>query len=235
MAIALLNLSDDHGYFNANPAVVRGEVFPFEESLARVSRALDELSRVGYIAIGTTAAGRRVGNVVNFKLHQRVDHPSRLTFDVDSIIWDGKTSEPSRDSREILASPRESLDNEHGAGSMERGAGSMEKEPKRRKERKANFSPDEFDSLLPENFASSPEFIESWHDWNSHRYEKGERITPTGAKAQIKKISSLQVAAAIETIQSSIAGGWSGLFPKGDNNNRSYRQSAQTARALPTC
>ncbi len=121
-AIAFLNLSDDHGYFNATPAVVRGEVFPFEETLANVSRALAELSRVGYIRIGTTASGKRVGRVENFKVHQRVDHPSRLTFDVDSIVWDGKTSEDSRDSREILASPRESLDKEHGAGSMELGA-----------------------------------------------------------------------------------------------------------------
>lgn len=128
MAIALLNLSDDHGYFNATPAVVRGEIFPFEESLANISRALGELSRVGYIVIGTTASGKRVGSVVNFKTHQKVDHPSRLTFDVDSIIWDGKTVDPSRDSRETSASPREILDQEQGAGSVERGAWSGEKE-----------------------------------------------------------------------------------------------------------
>ena len=129
MAIALLNLSDDHGYFNATPAVVRGEVFPFEESLANVSRALSELSRVGYICIGTTSTGKRVGSVVNFKMHQKVDHPSRLTFDVDSIVWDKKTIDSSRDPRETVASPRETLDHEHGAGSGERGAGSMDQHP----------------------------------------------------------------------------------------------------------
>lgn len=129
MAIALLNLSDDHGFFNATPAVVRGEVFPFEESLANVSRALAELSRAGYIRIGTTSAGKRVGNVVNFKVHQKVDHPSRLTFDVDSIVWDEKTSDSSRDSRETLASPREDLDHERGAWSVERGAGSVDQHP----------------------------------------------------------------------------------------------------------
>ena len=129
MAIALLNLSDDHGYFNATPAVVRGEVFPFEESLANISRALAELSRVGYIRIGTTSTGKRVGNVVNFKTHQKVDHPSRLTFDVDSIAWDEKTNPSSRESRESLARVRESLDNERGAWSVERGAGSMDLQP----------------------------------------------------------------------------------------------------------
>lgn len=129
MAIALLNLSDDHGYFNASPTIVRGEVFPYEETLANVSRALASLVQIGYIRTGTTQAGKRVGNVVNFKEHQRVDHPSRLTFDVDSIIWDEKTNQSSRDPRETVASPRETLDQEHGAGSMEHGAGSMEIQP----------------------------------------------------------------------------------------------------------
>jgi hypothetical protein len=129
MAIALLNLSDDHGYFNASPTIVRGEVFPYEETLANVSRALASLVQIGYIRTGTTQAGKRVGNVVNFKEHQRVDHPSRLTFDVDSIIWDEKTNQSSRDPRETVASPRETLDQEHGAGSREHGAGSREIQP----------------------------------------------------------------------------------------------------------
>ena len=200
MAIALLNLSDDHGYFNATPAVVRGEVFPFEESLANISRALSELSRVGYICIGTTSTGKRVGRVVNFKIHQKVDHPSRLTFDVDSIVWDKKTCDSSRDPRETVASPRETLDHEHGAGSMEHGAGSMEhgagsmeiqpqpqpqpqQKPEPKKKAKAFVPP-----TLEEVLAYCAEKMPEWHhsriaslwafydrsDWHT---AKGEKIS----------------------------------------------------------
>lgn len=162
MAIALLNLSDDHGYFNASPTIVRGEVFPYEETLANVSRALASLVQIGYIRIGTTQAGKRVGNVVNFKEHQRVDHPSRLTFDVDSIIWDEKTNQSSRDPRETVASPRETLDQEHGAWSMEHGAGSMEKQPPVvPREQKSKTAPPTEQEVLDHCKAKHPDWHES--------------------------------------------------------------------------
>ena len=215
MAIALLNLSDDHGYFNATPAVVRGEVFPFEESLARVSRALEELSRIGYIRIGTTAGQKRVGNVVNFKAHQKVDHPSRLAFDVDSIIWDGETREPSRDSREASPSPRESLDKEQGAGSREHGEGS-----KGARVRRTPFSQDEFDHLLSPAMRASPEFMDSWHLWCTFRKSKGNRISEIAAKTQIKGLHAAGIPASIAAITKSIANDYAGLFPETSNGSR---------------
>ena len=115
-AIALLNASDDYGYFPANPIILRGDIFPFEE-VARVSRALAHLSEIGYIKLGTAQGqhqGKKIGKVVNFHLHQKVDHPSKRIYSDDSIVWDIVT-------RESLASPRESLDQEQGAGSREQG------------------------------------------------------------------------------------------------------------------
>lgn len=230
MAIALLNLSDDHGYFNATPAVVRGEVFPFEESLANVSRALAELSRVGYICIGTTSTGKRVGRVVNFKMHQKVDHPSRLTFDVDSIIWDEKTNQSSRDPRETVASPRETLDHEHGAGSGERGAGSMEIQPPivpreqkpkappteqevldHCKARRSAFSPSEFDHLLSDSMRGNSAFLQAWHDWNEARHDRRKRITEAGAKQTIRDMHAHGIQASIEAIRAAIASDWQGI------------------------
>jgi hypothetical protein len=73
LAIALLNWSDDEGYFMANPILIRGQVFPFEEDSKKVPRALQELSSVGWITLGKDDQGRDVGFVKNFTKHQRVD------------------------------------------------------------------------------------------------------------------------------------------------------------------
>jgi len=119
-AIALLNASDDYGYFPANPTILRGDIFPFED-VEKVSRALAKLSEIGYIKVGTAKnahQGKKIGKVVNFHLHQKVDHPSKRVYTDDSIEWDTPP-------RETLASPRESLDQEQGAGSREQG---LEKE-----------------------------------------------------------------------------------------------------------
>lgn len=73
MALALLNYADDHGYFWANPAMVRGALFPFDEDSSKVRRAFAQLAAEGYLVLGTTADGREAGFIVNFAKHQRVD------------------------------------------------------------------------------------------------------------------------------------------------------------------
>lgn len=75
LAIALLNWSDDEGYFMANPILIRGQVFPFEDDSKKVPRSLQELSCVGWIELGIDSQGRSVGRVINFSKHQRVDKP----------------------------------------------------------------------------------------------------------------------------------------------------------------
>jgi hypothetical protein len=90
LAIALLNWSDDEGYFMANPILIRGQVFPFEDDSKKIPRSLQELSCVGWIELGIDSQGRSVGKVVNFAKHQRVDKPkpsiikANLTFQDES-------------------------------------------------------------------------------------------------------------------------------------------------------
>jgi hypothetical protein len=78
LALGLLNLADDEGYFSADPDYIRGAVL-FREDSSNVRRMLDELSRSGWITLCGTAE-RPIGRVVNFRKHQRVDRPqpSRL-------------------------------------------------------------------------------------------------------------------------------------------------------------
>ncbi len=51
LAIALLNHSDDHGYFQASPQLVRAACFPFSEDSVIVQRGLRELSNAGWIEV----------------------------------------------------------------------------------------------------------------------------------------------------------------------------------------
>jgi hypothetical protein len=80
MALALLNYADDEGYFNANPALIRGALFPFGDESRRIPGSLQELSRVGYIQIAKADDGRIYGRVIHFQKHQRVDKlkPSQI-------------------------------------------------------------------------------------------------------------------------------------------------------------
>ena len=77
LAIALLNLADDEGYFEADPRLVRGEVFPFEESSGRTTVGLRELSSVGYITVVTHPKKGDIGMVCNFHAHQVINKPTR--------------------------------------------------------------------------------------------------------------------------------------------------------------
>lgn len=89
LAIALLNLADDEGYFFAHPALIRGELMPFAESHASIPRMLHELAEAEYIRLGEDAQKRTIGLVVNFKKHQRVDKPqrSKIAGTVDFPNW----------------------------------------------------------------------------------------------------------------------------------------------------
>ena len=90
LAIGLLNYADDHGYFWANPMLIRGALFPFDEDSTKIRRSLAQLSADGYIRLGKTADGRVGGQVTKFASHQRVDRPQEsrikdlITFDEDS-------------------------------------------------------------------------------------------------------------------------------------------------------
>jgi hypothetical protein len=78
LALGLLNLADDEGYFNADPDYIRGAVL-FREDSSNVRRMLDELSRSEWIDL-CGSPDRPIGRVANFRKHQRVDRaqPSRL-------------------------------------------------------------------------------------------------------------------------------------------------------------
>lgn len=94
LAVALLNYADDEGYFMANEALIRGECFPFDENSKSIRGGLQELSRIGYIALGTSSDGQRLGRIPNFLEHQRIDKASPSKIKEKTIAWDDSSSPP---------------------------------------------------------------------------------------------------------------------------------------------
>lgn len=100
LAIGLLNYADDHGYFWANPLMIRGALFPFDEDSSKIRRALAQLAAEGYILLGKADDGREAGFVVKFAKHQRVDRAT--DSDIQHLA---KFDEPSTNVRRALDEP----------------------------------------------------------------------------------------------------------------------------------
>ena len=76
LALSLLTMADDEGYFRAEAALIRGDVQPFRENLPRISRGLEELVRVGWIEVSRHPEQGDIGRVKEFVKHQRVHNPT---------------------------------------------------------------------------------------------------------------------------------------------------------------
>ena len=92
VAIGLLNLSDDEGWFKAHARLVESALFPFSEPSVSIQQCLSDLSQIGYIRIYEGSDGKQYGTVVKFSEHQRVNRPSPskigplIEFTEDSLI-----------------------------------------------------------------------------------------------------------------------------------------------------
>ena len=106
VAIGLLNIADDEGYFNANPKLIDAFIFPLRESSVSIHGALVELSNIGYIEVFKCIKGEKdIGIVKNFNLHQVISRPtaSKLAplvgLPSDSLNTHGATNEDSTQER----------------------------------------------------------------------------------------------------------------------------------------
>lgn len=101
LAAALLNYSDDEGYFNANVGLIKAECSPLREPSVSIQDSLVLLVSAGYIQLGTTRDGKRYGQVIGFDEHQVVNRPTPSKIKGLAIEWDssdtpqGIISEPS--------------------------------------------------------------------------------------------------------------------------------------------
>jgi hypothetical protein len=128
LAEALLCYADDEGYFNANPVLVRAGTCPLRKDFKNISKYLKELASIGYLRFGSYN-GKRYGQVIHFKNHQKISHPTKSKFNVSLILWEG-TPEVFGESPELLVKDPESLGEvteplrpDQGTGNREQGTG----------------------------------------------------------------------------------------------------------------
>lgn len=76
LAIALLNHSDDYGYFRADPNVIRSACCPYAEDSDRVTKGLELLQNAEWIEVVHHPVQGFIGHVNKFDVHQRVYHPT---------------------------------------------------------------------------------------------------------------------------------------------------------------
>lgn len=80
---------------------------------------------------------------------------------------------------------------------------------------------------FPEPFKSHPRFQKAWADWESHRTEKRNKLTPSTIKRQLKFLAPFGVETAIEIIEKSITNGWTGLFEPKEGANDANRTKGE--------
>lgn len=95
--------------------------------------------------------------------------------------------------------------------------------------RRAGFSPDQFDRLIPAQLADQPAFVDAWHDWTASRRERRKPISERAAQLQLATLAGLGGAvAAVASIRQSIANDWQGLFAPKDEKPAFGRQAPKT-------
>jgi hypothetical protein len=67
----------------------------------------------------------------------------------------------------------------------------------------------------------------AWSEWEQHRKEKKQKLTPSTIKKQIKFLGGRADPEIIEIINRSITNGWTGLFELPNNNNNGNRAATK--------
>ena len=76
LAAQLLNYSDDDGYFNANPKLIKAEISPLREPSVSIQESLMLLERIRFIEIGIGEDGKKYGRIRTFRDHQKINRPT---------------------------------------------------------------------------------------------------------------------------------------------------------------
>ena len=121
MFVSGLLLADDYGNLRANPGLLHASIFwaarDPRESLAKVSAGLETLAGLGLWRL-YVEHGQKYAHIKGWTRHQKVDHPGKPRVplppdDIDSDTYAPFLASMSRESRESLGLPRETLAPDH--------------------------------------------------------------------------------------------------------------------------
>jgi len=197
-AIAILNVADDDGYFIADPRLIRGEVFPFEDDYGRCTVAIRELSDQGYLEVRDDGNGTSIGKIVKFAEHQVINKkkPSKIRGMFDKLAVPDEYCTATV----LVPSGRE-----QGAGNREQGEG-RESPP------------------VP-IFKDSQEFQELWKRRLKKYFEtQGQQLPQIQADAELMELSRRGKDAAIKDLENTILKGYGRTICEHDK----FKSSQQT-------
>lgn len=189
LAIGLLNIADDEGYFLAIPKLIDADIFPLRECSMNTHGLLKQLSNIGYIKLFSGSDGRQYGLVVNFMKHQVISRPTPskikglLVSESDSLSTHGVITEDS---------------------CLERNGREEEKEEEKNNKQQA--------ARATRSVISKPDCVDEviWNDWLQHRKLKKAVVTETVLKTIEREAlkASMTLQDALETMCSR---GWTGF------------------------
>lgn len=188
LAIGLLNYADDEGYFNANPSLIRGDLFPFLDDSKKVPTGITELSNLGYLKLYNAADGRTYGHVVKFTEHQWLTKAKESKIKPLCVVSEEAGIIPG------MFSESSALD--QGSGNKEQGTGKGESGA-------AVAAPS-----LP---FSSEQFRNAWSDFEKHRREIKKPLRETSTKAVLAELKAMGELRAIAALKHTVAKGWQGI------------------------
>ncbi len=174
LSAALIVLADDYGNGRGGELFLTSRVFP-GKSRETLARALEELVRIRYVEL-YEIDGQRYFSIRNWKKHQRVDHPGKPIVP--------KKPDASRESREGLASPPESLEVDLRPTTDEGKGGDLPPPP----EEPARPLPrDPFgDSLRGKRTQDDPDVLRLFEAWKvAHGFSGAKFRQPADARADI--------------------------------------------------
>jgi hypothetical protein len=107
--VSMILMADDYGNLRSCPAVLRAHAFwGTDASRESVARARETLARVSLVSL-YDVHGQNYAHITGWSKHQRVDHPGKAYCPGQELGKSISCGKSSRDPRESLGNPRESL------------------------------------------------------------------------------------------------------------------------------
>jgi hypothetical protein len=220
LAIALLNFSDDEGYFLANPALVRANCFPFQEDSRSIPGSIQELSRIGYVEI-RECSGKAVGRIVKFREHQRIEkaQKSKLSSTFLACVSEENQENTKQNNNSVIVPGMFQEDSRSGHG-LERKGKEQGKERKGEEENPLSLS----------SHKEDPDFQNAWRSWIAKQSAKSGRIDQWTQQGQLKELERFSTEEAIAVVEYSTSRtNCVNLITNGDHKKTAAKQKTSFA------
>ena len=205
LAIGLLNVADDDGYFFADARMIRNLIRPLDDDSRITTVSIRELSEIGYIELRNHDTHGQIGYIPSFLIHQVINKPKASK--IKALFEYGSDTVSIRDEYRL---ERKGTGNKGTVKGKEHEVAEV--------------------LVLP--FDSSG-FKLFWANWKQHLKEKKKPLKPTSEKMQLAKLQAMGEERAIAALKHSMANNWQGIFePETRPNKINYKQNTYADRHI---